>query len=1081
MDVEKVPSESEVDSGSESVYDFVSGEIKGGKAGKLWSSQVGCVNQVCPGGIEKCVCPPCNRCKIKECFCEMNKIKQCEKCRYYKTQRACWCETNIEYVVCKECTVKKGRPIRACDESHKQKSLERLKEWRESKNKRKGIEKNEDLGKKALVKANFKGVESSEYEKQASKKCKVNTDNDEMSSMAAAMEDLDEEESGDAHASGQMDVERTNDEENDNLIDIEKLSSVLKKKYIDLSKIICGNKVCEGKCICPQCQKCSNYKCRCEFLNIEKCIKCKWFKSQVSCWCGVSRERIPCAQCPGNVVGCKTHQKSVIQPKKPGQVKPISSEVKEKRENREKRSKKGGWDEEEQFKELEDMGISIAQMTEEMKIRYLEYKELLCGNMVCTEKCECPPCQRCDSKKCLCGLMGFQPCPNCTYYENQESCWCGVDVEEIVCATCYFNRKGCEHVKQIKRKRDEERKREMSAKKKAKSGAADARDSQQGDDMQVEDNETLGNEDDPEIREREEEEKEKRIRTEEDQRIWQNYIKVSRKIIDDAHKTWSKMGMEKDVVLIKAPMGQLGTGMKVREDMFNSLCRIPVQYRRLEQNGRYKEAWRYLRGDKDYGDFKLQSHPVSKQVFALAVADRNILEYLVEKSRFPFWKKNRNGQYEEKGQLEIKSLTNPEIRLHVEGAMVHQIEKYKKALFDLYTLKIGGEGVVTVISQEVTTEVKPKHGAPYKVRNETGKIIVKIKLNEFYSEEAVRNIFAKKFKIYVDEVGWRDMIATIDGEKEKCIFCNGNECTYWECNKRCKVCHRPRTEEHDKNRCIGKYGKEEEVSRTGRVLKETERCELLSSLEAYKIDKENIEKSITEWEEVNKNNQIKMKEKREKMEKERMENRRKLEYGQMGSFFKPRELTPVQIYNKEQNKNKYQALNKLRKEENEEGIKMIEEEIEAEKKEDEEMEKRLESLPTEEKTEKMKLYRKEREERKVKMVPWNDKQKKKEEEDMLLKKCIEESNRIRELEDAGTVEKENIWEEKERLRKAKIEILRKCRDNDIMIPSYMYNEGREWQKKLKYKEDYPNLGNLSIQDQSTVDGPSKDWSEQEPG
>ena len=91
--------------------------------------------------------------------------------------------------------------------------------------------------------------------------------------------------------------------------------------------------------------------------------------------------------------------------------------------------------------------------------------------------------------------------------------------------------------------------------------------------------------------------------------------------------------------------------------------------------------------------------------------------------------------------------------------------KKKKALHDLYSLKIGGNAVLTVISQEVTTEVRPKVGAPYKVRNETGKIIVKIKLNEYYSEEAVKNIFDKKFRIYVEELGWRDMIATIDGEK----------------------------------------------------------------------------------------------------------------------------------------------------------------------------------------------------------------------------------------------------------------------------------------------------------------------------
>ena len=163
------------------------------------------------------------------------------------------------------------------------------------------------------------------------------------------------------------------------------------------------------------------------------------------------------------------------------------------------------------------------------------------------------------------------------------------------------------------------------------------------------------------------------------------------------------------------------------------------------------------------------------------------------------------------------------------------------------------------------------------------------------------------------------------------------------------------------------------------------------------------------------------------------------------------------------NKNKYQALNKLRKEENEEGIKMIEEEIEAEKKEDEEMEKRLENLPIEEKTEKMRLYRMEKSEKKVKMVAWKDKQKKKEEEDMLIKKCIEESNRLRELEGTGTVEPENIWEKKEKLRRARIEIMRKCRDNDIMIPSYMYNEQREWQKEWKNKEDYPNLGNCGKQ------------------
>ena len=103
----------------------------------------------------------------------------------------------------------------------------------------------------------------------------------------------------------------------------------------------------------------------------------------------------------------------------------------------------------------------------------------------------------------------------------------------------------------------------------------------------------------------------------------------------------------------------------------------------------------------------------------------------------------------------------------------------------------------------MTTEVRPKVGAPYKVRNETGKIIVKIKLNEYYSEEAVTNIFDKKFRIYVEEFGWRDMIATIDGEKELCIFCNGKDCTYWECKERCKVCHRPRSEDHDSNRCVG--------------------------------------------------------------------------------------------------------------------------------------------------------------------------------------------------------------------------------------------------------------------------------------
>ena len=141
-------------------------------------------------------------------------------------------------------------------------------------------------------------------------------------------------------------------------------------------------------------------------------------------------------------------------------------------------------------------------------------------------------------------------------------------------------------------------------------------------------------------------------------------------------------------------------------------------------------------------------------------------------------------------------------------------------------------------------------GRKQKVTNETGKIIVKIKLQRDYDPEDVR-VCPGKIRVYVNEVGWRDLIASVDGEKPKCIFCSGTDCTWWQCKERCNIYQRKRTDEHDREGCVN-YATLPEVSKTGSVAKEAERIEILNTQEAFEADggKDQI---IKKWEEIQKN------------------------------------------------------------------------------------------------------------------------------------------------------------------------------------------------------------------------------------
>ena len=181
--------------------------------------------------------------------------------------------------------------------------------------------------------------------------------------------------------------------------------------------------------------------------------------------------------------------------------------------------------------------------------------------------------------------------------------------------------------------------------------------------------------------------------------------------------------------------------------------------------------------------------------------------------------------------------------------MIHQLEEYKRAVYDFYKLLVGENGSVEVVSQIVQTEVELVSGRKQKVTNETGKIIIKIKLQRDYDPEDVR-VCPGKIRVYVNEVGWRDLIASVDGEKPKCIFCSGTDCTWWQCKERCNIYQRKRTDEHDREGCVN-YATLPEVSKTGSVAKEAERIEILNTQEAFEAD-DGKDQIIKKWEEIQK-------------------------------------------------------------------------------------------------------------------------------------------------------------------------------------------------------------------------------------
>ena len=90
---------------------------------------------------------------------------------------------------------------------------------------------------------------------------------------------------------------------------------------------------------------------------------------------------------------------------------------------------------------------------------------------------------------------------------------------------------------------------------------------------------------------------------------------------------------------------------------FNSLRNIPIKYK-VRVGNELRFETRCLNGDKDWGDFNLQSHRNCRLVYAVATKERGILKYLIKKGRFPFYKKNRDGKFQIKGNMEIKSLIN---------------------------------------------------------------------------------------------------------------------------------------------------------------------------------------------------------------------------------------------------------------------------------------------------------------------------------------------------------------------------------------------------------------------------------------